>query len=219
MIKAAIFDMDGLLIDSERIIMQACITAAEQVGLDYTQNEYFELIGRTGPDATHIMTQQLGGEQAFNLVMQGVDTLLAKRNHHFPLKQGALNLLKYFHKNHIICSVASSSPTHHITHRLGQVDVLSYFNHITSGQEVTRGKPSPDIYLLAIKKLGLSMPSLNASGIGVDECIVFEDSENGARAAIAAGLKVVVVPDLKQPSDFVKAHCHQVIASLEDWLL
>jgi beta-phosphoglucomutase-like phosphatase (HAD superfamily) len=61
---------------------------------------------------------------------------------------------------------------------------------------------------LAVRKLGLK----------VEECIAFEDSENGALAAIAAGLKVVVVPDLKQPSDYVRAHCHQVITSLEDWL-
>ena len=74
---------------------------------------------------------------------------------------------------------------------------------------MARGKPNPDIYLLAIKKLGLEP----------EQCIAFEDSENGARAAIAAGLKVVVVPDLKQPSDYVREHCHQVVASLEDWLI
>jgi len=73
---------------------------------------------------------------------------------------------------------------------------------------VERGKPNPDIYLLAIQKLGLP----------AEACIAFEDSEMGARAAIAAGLKVVVVPDLKQPSDFVRQHCHQVVDNLSDWL-
>jgi HAD superfamily hydrolase (TIGR01509 family) len=208
-IKAAIFDMDGLLIDSERIIMQACIVAAKQVGISYTQAEYVELIGRAGPDSTRIMVEQLGGVQNFNQVMQGLDTLLAEHNHTFPLKNGVLPLLKHYQSNNIICSVASSSPIHHISHRLSQVGVFDYFSHITSGQEVTRGKPNPDIYLLAIEKLGISPK----------ECIAFEDSENGARAAIAAGLKVVVVPDLKQPSDYVREHCHQVVASLEEWLI
>jgi len=87
--------------------------------------------------------------------------------------------------------------------------VLDYFSHITSGQEVKNGKPNPDIYLLAIQKLSLN----------VDECIAFEDSEAGARAAIAAGLKVVVVPDLVQPSDFVREHCYQVFSTLKDWIL
>lgn len=209
MIKAAIFDMDGLLIDSERIIMQACIVAAKLVGITYTQAEYVELIGRAGPDSTRIMVEQLGGVERFNQVMQGLDAQLAQHNHTFPLKQGVLDLLKHYQSNNVICSVASSSPMHHITHRLSHVGVLDYFNHITSGQEVTRGKPNPDIYLLAVKKLGIS----------AEECIAFEDSENGTLAAIAAGLKVVVVPDLKQPSDYVRKHCHQVITSLDDWLM
>jgi HAD superfamily hydrolase (TIGR01509 family) len=207
-LKAAIFDMDGLLIDSERIIMQACIRAAQQVGITYTQAEYVELIGRAGPDSTRIMIEQLNGISNFNQVMQGLDALLAERNNTFPLKRGASELLKHFQANNIICSVASSSPTHHIRHRLSQVGVLEYFSHITSGQEVTHSKPNPDIYLLAVKKLGLK----------AEGCIAFEDSETGACAAIAAGLKVVVVPDLKQPSDYVREHCHQVITSLEDWL-
>lgn len=208
MIKAAIFDMDGLLIDSERIIMQACIVAAQQVGITYTQAEYVELIGRAGPDSTRIMVEQLNGVENFNRVMQGLDAQLAQRNHAFPLKSGAKDLLDFYRAKGVKCSVASSSPMHHITHRLGHVGVLDYFSHITSGQEVTQGKPSPDIYLLAVKKLGL------APG----ECLAFEDSENGARAAIAAGLKVVVVPDLLQPSAFVAQNSYLVIESLSDWL-
>jgi HAD superfamily hydrolase (TIGR01509 family) len=206
-IKAAIFDMDGLLIDSERIIMQACIKAAQQVGIRYTPTEYVELIGRAGPDSTRIMTQQLGGVTNFNRVMQGLDALMAEYNHRFPLKLGALELLQYYRANNVICSVASSSATHHIHHRLSQVGVLDYFNHVTSGQEVANGKPSPDIYHLAMQKLGLS----------ASHCIAFEDSEQGARAAIAAGLKVVVVPDLKQPSSYVQENCHRVVTSLAEW--
>ncbi|WP_419177396.1 HAD family hydrolase [Methylotenera versatilis] len=208
MIKAAIFDMDGLLIDSERVIMQACIAAAREIGITYTQTEYAELIGRAGPDSTRRMIEQLNGVENFNSVMQGLDARLAEHNHHFPLKPGALDLLQYYQANNIICSVASSSPTNHINHRLSQVGVLDFFSHVTSGQEVMHGKPNPDIYLLAVEKLGLN----------VSECIAFEDSETGARAAIAAGLKVVVVPDLQQPSNHVKTHCHQVVISLKDWL-
>ena len=208
-IKAAIFDMDGLLIDSERIIMQACIIAAKQVGITYTQVEYVELIGRAGPDSTRIMVEQLGSIENFNQVMRGLDAQLSLHNHTFPLKHGVLDLLQHYQSNNVICSVASSSPMHHISHRLSHANVLDYFSHITSGQEVTLGKPNPDIYLLAVRKLGLN----------VEDCIAFEDSENGARAAIAAGLKVVVVPDLKAPSDFVRANCHQVVTSLADWLI
>ena len=208
MIKAAIFDMDGLLIDSERIIMQGCIQAAEEIGISYTQTEYVELVGRVWSDSTRIMTQQLGGEANFNHVLQSLNTYLDLRNHAFPLKTGAQALLHHYQTNGVICSVASSSPMQHITHRLTHTGVLDYFRHLTSGQEVARGKPNPDIYLLAVEKLGLK----------ASECIAFEDSELGAQAAIAAGLRVVVVPDLKQPSEFVVQNSHLTIESLNDWL-
>lgn len=207
-IKAAIFDMDGLLIDSERIIMQACIQAAKEIGIDYTKSEFVELIGRSSPDASRIMAEQLGGVDILEQVSNGVTTILSQRNHVFPLKTGAVALLNHYQSQDIICGVASSSPTQHIQHRLTHVNVLDYFSTITSGQEVTNGKPSPDIYLLAIQKLGVT----------VDECIAFEDSEPGARAAIAAGLKVVVVPDLKQPSAFVKENCFKLVDSLDHYL-
>jgi beta-phosphoglucomutase-like phosphatase (HAD superfamily) len=207
-IKAAIFDMDGLLIDSERIIMQACIQAAKDVGIKYTQAEFVELIGRSSSDASRIMTEQLGGIEMLERVSHGVGTILSQRNHVFPLKTGAVALLSHYQSQNVICGVASSSPTHHIQHRLSHVNVLDYFSTITSGQEVSNGKPSPDIYLLAIQKLGFA----------VEECIAFEDSEPGARAAIAAGLKVVVVPDLKQPSDFVKENSFKIVSNLADFL-
>lgn len=200
--------MDGLLIDSERILMHACIQAAEQIGITYTQAEYVELVGRTGADSKHIMIEQLGGLAQYEQVVQGLNAILDARDHAFPLKQGALALIQHYRANDIICSVASSSPMHHIKHRLRHVGVLDHFHHLTSGQEVANGKPHPDIYLLAVKKLGLS----------VEQCIAFEDSEPGARAAIAAGLKVVAVPDLKQLSPFVQENCYQVVSSLDEWL-
>ena len=208
MIKAAIFDMDGLLIDSERIIMQACIKAAKQIGIIYTQAQYVELIGRAGPDSTVRMIAQLNGEENFSHVMQAVDAQLAHLNNTFPLKAGVLDLLKHYQAENILCSVASSSSTQHIVHRLRKVGIFNYFSHVTSGEEVIHGKPNPDIYLLAVQKLGLK----------VSECIAFEDSEMGARAAIAAGLRVVVVPDLLQPSEYVRKNCHQVVESLNGWL-
>lgn len=208
MIKAAIFDMDGLLIDSERIIMQACIAAARDIGITYTQDEYTELVGRGWADSSRLMAEQLGGTENLDLVLQGLDTRLAASNHVFPLKQGARALVQHYHARGVVCSVASSSPMQHITHRLSHVGVLDFFQHLTSGHEVSRGKPQPDIYLLALQKLGLA----------AEECIAFEDSEQGAQAAIAAGLRVVVVPDLKQPSAFVRERAYGVVESLQHWL-
>lgn len=200
--------MDGLLIDSERIIMQACIQAAKAVGITYTQAEFVELIGRSSQDASRIMAEQLNGVENLSKVGQGVEQILSARNHVFPLKSGVVELLQYYQSNNVVCGVASSSPITHIQHRLTHIGILDYFSSVTSGQEVANGKPSPDIYLLAINRLGIS----------VEDCVAFEDSEPGAQAAIAAGLKVVVVPDLKQPSDFVKQNSYRVVENLTDYL-
>lgn len=208
MIKAAIFDMDGLLIDSERIIMQGCMAAAAAIGMTYRQEDYVALVGRVWSDASRIMAAQLGGEDNMQQVITGLEQFLAARNHVFPLKAGVNELLAFYQARGIRCSVASSSPMPHITHRLSHTGVLDYFSHLTSGQEVQRGKPNPDIYLLALEKLGLQ----------AEECIAFEDSELGAQAAIAAGLRVIVVPDLKQPSTQVRSQAHQVVESLQYWL-
>lgn len=207
MLKAAIFDMDGLLIDSERIIMQACIAAAADIGITYTQKQFVELIGRAGADSTRLLIAQLGGEQAYAQVMQGLDARLAAQDHAFPLKPGVNDLLAHYQQAGVICGVASSSPMTHIQHRLEQVGVLHYFAALTSGHEVANGKPNPDVYQLAMQKLGVQ----------ADDCIAFEDSEPGAQAAIAANLNVVVVPDLKQPSDYVRQHCLQVVDSLSTY--
>lgn len=208
MLKAAIFDMDGLLIDSERIIMQGCIAAAANIGVTYTEQQYVQLVGRVWSDASRLMAEQLQGEHIMQQVITGLNDFLAARNHVFPLKPGVEALLQHYRAQGVVCSVASSSPIPHITHRLSQTGVLDYFAHVTSGQEVTRGKPHPDIYLLALDKLGLQAA----------DCIAFEDSEPGAQAAVAAGLRVVMVPDIKAPSAAIRQQVFHVADSLQDWL-
>lgn len=210
--KVAIFDMDGLLIDSERRIMEACMAAAKEIGITYTQAEYVELIGRAWPDATRIMTQQLGSEENFQHVMQCINAGMDGHGNVFPLKTGALALLQHYQAEGVICGVASSSPISHIEERLSAVGVIDYFSAITSGHEVENGKPHPDIYQLAMKRLGVGVD------YGKHECIAFEDSDPGACAAIAAGLNVVVVPDLKQPSDFVRTNAYQITPSLDAFI-
>lgn len=208
MFKTAIFDMDGLLIDSERIIMQACMQAAEAHGIRYTREAYVELIGRAGPDSRRLMISQLGGEENHAKVVSLANSILAERGGLFPLKSGVSNLLEWLKRNEIFCGVASSSHTDEIHHRLVGVNILDYFKTVTGGNEVSRGKPNPDIYLHALEKMQAKQ----------EETIAFEDSENGARAAIAAGLRVIVVPDLVAPSAFVKARAYHVIASLDEMI-
>jgi beta-phosphoglucomutase-like phosphatase (HAD superfamily) len=206
--KAAIFDMDGLLIDSERAISQAWIEGAKALGFPLEMHDFMRVIGRASPESDDILIDLLGSEQAFRDTAAHARTLLPHAGGApvFALKSGAVPLLQALHEAGIPCGVASSSRVDEIRHRLGHVGLLKYFRCITGGDEVTHGKPDPSLYLLAAERLGVA-PA---------ECIAFEDSENGARAAQAAGVRVVIVPDLKQPSPEVAARAHGVIGSLSE---
>jgi HAD superfamily hydrolase (TIGR01509 family) len=208
--RAAVFDMDGLLIDSERHIMQAWLDGARALGFTLTQAEFTQVIGRAAPEGGAMLARFLGSEQAFHATAAHAhETLRGEREHPvFPLKAGAAALLAALAAAGVPCAVASSSTVQEIRHRLGHVDVLRHFQAIAGGDEVAQGKPDPALYLLAARRLG----------VAPQDCIAFEDSENGARAAQAAGIRVVIVPDLRPPPAEVAARAHGVIGSLEEAL-
>ncbi len=208
--KAAIFDMDGLLIDSERAIMRAWLDGARALGFPLAQADFVQVIGRAAPESDAILIGLLGSEQAFRETAAHARTALAQGGSApvFPLKTGAATLLAALHEAGVPCAVASSSRVDEIRHRLAHVDVLKYFDSVSGGDEVARGKPDPALYLLAAARLR----------VAPHDCIAFEDSENGARAAQAAGIRVVIVPDLRHPSDDVAVRAHGVIGSLEEAL-
>ena len=206
--KAAIFDMDGLLIDSERAISAAWIEGAKALGFNLEMSDFVRVIGTAAQQSTAMLIEIMGSEDAMRATAAKAHALLPQAGGApvFPLKTGALPLLEGLRDAGIPCGVASSSSVDEIRHRLGHVDVLKYFRCIAGGNEVTHGKPDPALYLLAAARLG----------VAPEDCIAFEDSENGARAAQAAGVRVVIVPDLKQPPADVAARAHGVMASLAE---
>ena len=206
--KAAIFDMDGLLIDSERAVSAAWIAGARELGFRLEMADFMRVIGVASQQSTPMLVEILGSEEAMRATAAKAHAMLPQAGGGavFPLKTGALPLLEALHAAGIPCAVASSSNVEEIRHRLGHVDVLKYFRCIAGGDEVTHGKPDPALYLLAAARLG----------VAPEDCIAFEDSENGARAAQAAGVRVVIVPDLKHPPEDVAARAHGVIGSLAE---
>lgn len=200
MFHAAVFDMDGLLIDSERAIMSAWIDAARATGVSLEEADYLPLVGRSRQHCYEFLLDRLGGEAAFQGAFKRVQGKLL--NAHFPLKQGAAALLGYLGRHGIPCAVASSTEVQEVRRRLAVTGILDCFSVICGGDEVERGKPDPSVFNLAAKRLG-QKPS---------DCLAFEDSLNGIRAAQAAGMPVVVVPDLVAPD--VSA-AFQVLPTLE----
>jgi beta-phosphoglucomutase-like phosphatase (HAD superfamily) len=204
--------MDGLLIDSERAIMRAWVAGARELGIVLAEDDFVQCVGRAAPESDAILTGILGSREAFDAAGTRARALLREEaaggDPVFPLKPGAFALLGALREAGVPCAVASSSRVAEIRHRLGAVGVLDFFQAVTGGDEVPRGKPDPAIYLLAASRLD-AVPA---------DCIAFEDSENGAKAAQAAGIRVVVVPDLRHPAPEVLARSHHVLSSLDDAL-
>jgi beta-phosphoglucomutase-like phosphatase (HAD superfamily) len=210
MFTAAIFDMDGLLIDSERPIMAAWMAAAQEIGIEISTEQYLAVVGRASPDSKAILSVLLGGLDRFERTLSRVRMLLmiGAEPAFFHLKPGAVALLNSLRERGVPCAVASSSGRAEIMHRLESVEILDRFSAIAGGNEVARAKPDPSLYLLAASRLGVD-PSA---------CIAFEDSENGTMAALNAGMHVVVVPDLKAPSAPVLARSFLTFGSLGEAL-
>ncbi|OXJ00842.1 MULTISPECIES: HAD family hydrolase [Burkholderia] len=206
--SAALFDMDGLLVDSERTIMNTWIDVSNAHGVTLTTTDYLQIVGRSFAEGQVILARLIGNPDTFDAVRIRVREQLAAPEPHpkFPLKPGAFALLDALAQAGIPCAVASSSACEVIRSRLDAVGVLPFFRAIAGGDEVARGKPDPAVYRLAAERLG----------VPAHACVAFEDSDFGAQSAAGAGASVITVPDLKAPTPEIVALSLHVLASLDD---
>ena len=204
---AAVFDMDGLLLDSERPIRDAWLRAALELDIALLEADYLLAVGANATDSRRVLCAAVGGERQFEAIDQRARLHLgAQRETGFAVKAGALELLHVLGGMGIVCCVASSTARAEVGRRLQASGLRDHFVAITGGDEVVRGKPQPDLFLLAGERIGIE----------ACRCLVFEDSELGARGALAAGMGVVLVPDLKIPDPAVCAAATMVLHSLAD---
>jgi HAD superfamily hydrolase (TIGR01509 family) len=207
---AALFDMDGLLIESERTMMSAWARAAEKRRVAFSPAAYLETVGRDRAQSDIVMARVFGGIEAAREARREAAEILdglpsAER---FPLKAGAKPLLDSLRERGIPCAVASSSTQDEIEERLGLAGILPCFTALAAGNEVPAGKPDPAVYLLAAERLGLAATL----------CLAFEDSPNGARAVLASGAGLVIVPDLVPPPADAAGRALRVLRSLSEAL-
>jgi HAD superfamily hydrolase (TIGR01509 family) len=205
---AAVFDMDGLLLDSERPIRDAWLAAATELGAPLTEADYLSVVGRNEREGDARLLDVFGGNATLlGATRRRADALIAERfgTAPFDVKPGAFGLLRALQGAGIPCAVASSTAHREVERRLEGAGLLGFFRAVCGGDEVARGKPEPDLYRLAVERLE----------IDANRCVAFEDSNYGARAALAAGLAVVVVPDLKPAEPQWRLRCLAVLGSLE----
>ena len=193
MIKAVIFDFDGLLADTEIISYRIYRKILKDHGHDFDQKTYSRFYsGKPEKENVkkliHDYRLPLGFEECFALVMETERDLM---NEGVDLKPGATSLLNYLKENGYRTAIASSSTGDRAMNILRQHDINQYFDAFVFAEDIAKGKPNPEIFLKTAERLNLD-PS---------ECLVLEDSESGILAAHGAGMKVVCVPDMKTPAD------------------
>jgi HAD superfamily hydrolase (TIGR01509 family) len=206
MFSGVVFDMDGLLLDSERPIRDAWVHVAAQFDVELTADVYLQWVGRREADVRKEFGDYFGPRLPFAEACERVRTRVSEHyaEEGYQVKAGAHELLNFLNQRGIPCAVASSTRHTEVHRRLKNAELREFFVSISGGDEVANGKPHPDLFLLAAKRLGIAPQS----------CLVFEDSEYGAQGALAAGMSVVIVPDLKTPNPAIADQCIAVLESL-----
>jgi len=209
-LKAVIFDMDGLLVDSERVSLQAFEESAKVYGIADAHPIFLSLLGTN--ENTHMIKlekalgQQVDYKSFHTDWTSRYQSSIADKAP--PLLSGVVELLDWLKKNAIKIALATSSDRVSATHKLSNNGILDYFETLTCGDDVTISKPNPEIFEKAARSIKVDP----AFALGL------EDSENGVRAAIGAGLHVIQVPDLVEPSDELLSLGHGVCRDLHEVL-
>lgn len=203
MIRAVIFDMDGTLLDSERIVLKAWQYVIDKYSLPFDLSLPYRSIGLNYASMKTLFLSELGEDYPFDKYWGYAKQYLqnAKRRTAYPVKAGFDELCTYLKANKIGMYVATSTYHASAAKELEHSGILGYFDGIIGGDEITRGKPDPEIFVTAAEKTGFDK----------SECLIVEDSSNGLRAGIASGIRTVFIKDIvdvpSEITDKVYARC------------
>ena len=204
---AVIFDMDGLMIDSERVSIACWSEAAAESGLPLDETFFVRMVGLGDRDSQALLRGQ-GVSDAVIAAMAARchDLYEARTQTGLPLRPGIVELLELLKAHGIPRAVATTTRQPRANRKLAAAGLLPYFDAVITSGDVAHPKPAPDIYLLAAQRLGKDP----------ERCLALEDSPAGTRAAVAAGMTVIQVPDLVHPDEELRALGHRIVGSLVD---
>ncbi|MBQ9008206.1 MAG: HAD family phosphatase [Clostridia bacterium] len=206
-VSAVLFDMDGLLIDSERLALECDRCAFEAMGIPMDYSVLLQTLGETAESSNRIFASHIDGpfdtERFWALTRQFFDEKVQAGE--LEAKPGARELIYFLGQNGIPCALGSSSALTRISVSL-QATGLDRFTVIVCGDDPVRSKPEPDIFLLAAERLGICP----------EHCLVLEDSPSGIRAGFNGGMQVCMIPDLIPWQNEFSRFCHHACTGLAD---
>jgi beta-phosphoglucomutase-like phosphatase (HAD superfamily) len=204
--EAFIFDMDGLLMDTEGVYKRSWCAACSDLGFDLTDQLYLTLIGITVADCEKRLVAHFGEKFPLDRFRSDArkryEALVAAEG--IPLKPGVKVVLDWAAKHNIPCGVGTSTVTAEARERLKHHGILDRFKVVVGGDQISKGKPDPETFLKVAAALGYPP----------EKCLVFEDAHSGVLAACAAGMGVALVPDLLPATDEIAAKASGVFLSL-----
>ena len=204
-IEAVLFDMDGLLIDTERLYIQAMQATALALNREMPLDFCHSMVGVPGKECD-VLIQDFYGEGFSIAEFRGLFSVRIKGllDVRIPVKPGVVELLDFLAARGLPIAVATSARRPTAEHHLARAGLLGRFAAIATVDDVERAKPAPDIYLEAARRLG----------VAPRHCVAFEDSNIGLTAAYAAGTMAIMVPDILPPLPEVRAKCVEVVDDL-----
>ena len=206
--KAVVFDMDGVIFDSERCIMETWIILAEKYGIEGIEEVFLACTGTNHAKTRQICLDAYGEDFPYEKYERESSEMFHDKydGGRLPIKPGVFELLDYLKSTGVKIALASSSRRESVVRELTEGGVIDYFDEIIAGDMVSKSKPDPQIYLKACE----------AIGVAPEDCYAIEDSYNGIRSAAAGKLRPIMVPDLRPADDEMKQLSVAVLDSLND---
>lgn len=204
---AVVFDMDGLLFDTETLYLEAAITAVAEIGREAGSEVFHRTIGMPWARNREMLLEHFGaGFPVDDFVTVWLRHFAVLADDRLALKPGVVELLDLLDTLGLPKAIATSSSHRTVAHHLGVHGLAGRFDAIVGSGDYAAGKPAPDPFLMAAQRLG----------VAAESCLALEDSHNGVRSASAARMMTVMVPDLLPPTDDIRALCTLVAADLHE---
>jgi len=204
---AVVFDMDGVIFDTEVLYLESIIDAAKQAGFDLPKPVYMSTIGLTGESARTVLLDHFGADFDIEALWEASERRFGELTETKQyLKTGVHELLNHLDEFELPRAIATSSRPDAAEHHLTSHDLRDRFTTVVARGDYARGKPNPDPFLTAADRLG----------VAPKDCLALEDSHNGVRAASSAGMMTVMVPDLLEPTEEMRSLCVRIAEDLHE---